>query len=302
MKTIKISLAVVAIAAITFVVIRSLIDRIEPEDAVLSENQFTKRIDQEIESLSKLPENNFSSNVYKEIDFLIDDYYASNRLGNTQIENDQRKDNFKESLYSTYSDKFIQEAFHVFRGSEWGVEDLTFIRTEYQALRKSELLKIGSTVDKKFTEIQAIFTKYDEIVGFINSSKGFSYSASGLSDRFPISEVRNKITQTKTYLNNGLGNKYVNNCIRLRDGLGEIPQSLFRAHVRYLDNKIIYWSEMYPNYASQADYANNLYKPLKSEIDALDNDIYNVPNFNSEYNRLSNKWSADNQKAYNHKY
>lgn len=302
MKAVKISLAVIAIAAIAFFVIWSLTPPEKPEDTVLSKNQFTLRIEQEIDSLGNMPDNKFSQEVYKEIDYRINSYYDEGRLGENSSENDQWKENLTKNLYSAYADKFIKQAFYVFHGSEWNVEDLRFIRSEYQTLRKSGLLEKGSPVDKKFTEIQTIFNKYDEVVGFVNNSKGFSYSASGLSNRFPISEVRSKITQTRTYLSNRLENKYVNNCVHLRDELKEIPQSLFKTHVRYLDNKIIYWSEMYPNYASQSDYVNNLYKLLKSEIDALDNNIYNVPNFDSEYNRLSKKWSADNTKAYNYKY
>jgi hypothetical protein len=34
----------------------------------------------------------------------------------------------------------------------------------------------------------------------------------------------------------------------------------------------------------------------------LDNNTYNVANFDREYQKLSDKWSADNTKAYNYKY
>jgi hypothetical protein len=157
-------------------------------------------------------------------------------------------------------------------------------------------------VDKEFTKIQTIFDKYDEIVALISSCKGFAFSGTALSNRFPIADVQSKIARAADYRKNNLENGYVNNCIRLHDGLREIPQALFRAHVHYLDNKIDEWSEMYSNYNSHSDYVNNLNRPLKTEIDTLDNDIYNVSNFDSEYKRLSGKWSADNTKAYNYKY
>jgi len=99
-----------------------------------------------------------------------------------------------------------------------------------------------------------------------------------------------------------LENELVNNCTKLHNGLKEIPQYLFSAQVDYLEHKINNWSGLYSNYNSQSDYSNNLYKPLKAEIEALDNDIYNVSNFDSEYNRLLQKWSDDNTKAYKHKY
>jgi hypothetical protein len=266
------------------------------------ENQFTRRIEQEIDSLGKWPDSKFCKDFYKEAGYHIDDYYEQGRLGNTPSENDQWKENLTKNLYSAYADKFVSQAFYVFRNSEWIVEDLKFIRSEYQTLRKSKLLEKGSPVDKKLAEIQTIFSKYDEIVGFISVCRNFSYSASGLFDRFPISEAQDKISRAKIYRDSRLGNEYINHCTRLHDGLNEIPQVLFRAHVRYLDVKINNWSDMYSNFNSQSDYANNLYKPLKNEIEALDNDIYHVANFDREYNRLSNKWSADNTNAYNYDY
>lgn len=309
MKAIKISLAVTVIAAIAFFTIRSLVIINPPLPPPVPKNQFTKRIEMEIDSLGKLPDSNFCNEEYDNIKFFIDDYYNPHppqypygRLGNTQLENDEWKEILTINLYSAYADKFIKQAFYVFRGSNWEFEDLRFIRNEYQTLRSSSLLQRDTPVDKDFTKIQSILSKYDEIADFISTSNGFSYSASGLSDRFPISEVDGKISRAKTYQNNHLENGYVNNCTRLRNGLKEIPQALFRAHVRYLDNKVTYWSGFYSNYISQSDYANNLYRPLKSEIEALDNETYNVANFDNEYQRLLDKWSADNTKAYNYQY
>jgi hypothetical protein len=302
MKAVKISLAVIVVAVIGFFVIRSLVTtgKVKPID--LPKNQFTERIEQEIDSLGKLPDHQFCKDFYKEVGYHIADYYKQGRLGKNQSENDQWKENLTKNLFSAYADKFIKQSFYVFRDSEWDINALNFIRSEYQTLRKSPLLEHGSVVAQEFDKFQAVFEKYDEITGFISSCKWFSYSSSSLSDRFPIADVASRISRAATYRNNRLENEYVNNCTRLHDGLKEVPQALFRAHVRYLDNKIYQWSGLYPKYNSQSDYANNLYKPLKSEIDALDNDIYRVANFNSEYNRLSNKWSADNTKAYNYSY
>lgn len=309
MKTLKISLAVIVGAAIIIFIFRSLVFTSDPKKIALAKNPFTDRIEKEIESLSKLPESKFCKETFDNVQYLILDYYKPNppkypngRLGKTQSENDQWKENLTKNLYSVYADKFISQALFVFRGTEWKVEDLHFIRNEYQTLQKSKLLQKGSPVDKKFREIQNIINKYDEIAGFISRCKGFSYSASGLSDHFPLSEIQGKISRAATYQNNSSENGYVDRCKRLHDGLKEIPQELFSAHVRYLDNKINQWSDLYSNYNSQSDYVNNLYKPIKSEIDALDNDIYHTGNFDNEYDRLSSKWSADNSRAYNYSY
>jgi DNA repair ATPase RecN len=261
-------------------------------------NQFTKRIEQEIDSLGKWPDSKFCKDFYDEVAYHIDNYYNDGRLGQTASENEQWKENLTKNLYSAYTGKFVNQAFYVFDRSEWKIDDLKFIRSEYQTLRKSKLLEKGSPVDKKFMEIQTILSKYDEIAGFISGCKRFSYSAFGLSDRFPISTAQGKLSQARIYLSSPYAS--VNHCSRLHDGLNDIPQTLFRAHVRYLDKKITHWSGMFKHYNSHSDYVNNLHKPLKEEIDALDNDIYSVNNFNSEHNRLSNKWDADNVKANKH--
>ncbi|GAP71384.1 hypothetical protein SAMD00024442_11_48 [Candidatus Symbiothrix dinenymphae] len=302
-KKVIILVAAVAVAA-AIGVIMWITSLDKAKETALPKNQFTAKIEQEIEQFSRKPDSKFCKDYYSEVAYHINDFYKQNRFGNNQSENDQWKENLEKNLYSTYSDKFIKQAFTVFRGSEWKSADLKFIQAEKNDLKKSQLLVAGSPVDKEFTKIQTALNKYNEIVGFISSCKDLSYSGSSLSDRFPIADVQSKIRYAVSLQQNRLENDFVNNCSRLHDGLKSIPQSLFREHVRYLDNKINNWSGLYSNYNSQSDYSNNLYKPLKSEIEALDKDkdIYNVSNFDSEYKRLSDKWSADNTKAYNYSY
>jgi hypothetical protein len=302
MKAIKISLAVIVVVAIGFFVIRSLIPTKPIEPPPLPENQFTNRIEREIDSVGKFSDSTFCSNFYNEVAYHIEDYYKQGRLGNGQSENDQWKENLSKKLYSAYADKFIKQAFYVFRHKEWSINDLRFIRSEYQTLQKSKLLEKASPVDKDFIKMKTIFSKYDEIVNFISSCTNYSYSSKSLSDNFPIDDVQDKIQVATTFINNSLENEFVNNCTRLHNDLDTITQILFKAHVKYLDNKIDQWSGMYPNYKSQNEYTNNLHNPLQSEIDNLRNNIYNVANCDSECDRLSSKWSADNVKAYNYTY
>jgi hypothetical protein len=301
MKALKISLAVIVLAAIIFIVWKWIIVSPPPPPPPPPKNEVTRRIGQVIDSIRKLPDSKFCEAFYKEITYHIDSYFKEGRLGvnpSDTLGNRQNKENFTKNLYSVYVEKFISQAFYVLNRSEWKIDDLNFIRSEYQTLRKSKLLEKGSPVDKEFAKIQSVFSKYDEIVAYISACKNFSHPVSGLDNRFPASDMQNKISQAVTYLNNSLGNAYVNHCTRLRDGLKEIPQVLFSVHVKYLDNKIDRYSNRYSNCTSQSDYANTLYKPLKSEIDALDNDIYNVANFDSEYKRLLDKWKTDSQEAY----
>lgn len=303
MKAIKISLLIIAIGAIAYFVVKSL-GNIPPEKEIdLPKNQFTMRIESEIDSLRRFPESRFCSDYYHEVNYRINDYYKKDRFGVTSSENEQWNDNLTKDLYSAYVDKFIQQAFYVFKGSQWEIEKLNFIRKESQSLRKSPFLEKGSPMDKKFAEIQAIFNKYDEINSFISKCNGFSFSSYNLSDNYPISDVHNYTSQSKAYLSDNLDNIYVNNCSRLKASLQEIPQSLFDAHIRYLDKKIEQWSNMYPDFSSQKDYSQNLYSIIEKQINLdLNNSIYNVSNFDREQKRLLSKWSADNVKAYKYDY
>ncbi len=302
MKLVKISLIIIVISAIVFFVIDSLVTTPPPLTPSSPENQFVRRIQQEIDSLGKLPDTKFCQDFYKEIQYYINDYHADNRLDETPLGNNQWKKTLTSDLYSMYAEKFIRQAFYVFDHSEWNVEKLKFIRNEYQTLRNSEWLEKGSPVDQKFTEIQTIFSKYDEIQYFISTCNHFSYLSSRLSDRFPIADVKSKIARSRTYLSNNLENSYVSHCARLRDGLKEIPQKLFRAHVRHLDNKIQQWSGFYPNYNSHKDYLHNLNRPLSEEIEVLETNTYNISGYTYEYNRLKYKWITDNTEAYNYNY
>ena len=272
----------------------------------LPKNQFTAKIEQEIEQLKAKPDSKFCKDFYKEVAFHINEFYKPlppkypfGRFGKTQSETDQWKENLESNLYSAYTQKFIMQVKTVFRGSEWKQEDLKFIQTEKNELKKSKLLGLDSPVDKDFTTIQTALNKYNEIVSFISSCKGYSCSKTGVLDHFPIAEVRSKIQRAASLRSNHLENEYLNNCIRLHDGLKEIPSMLFNAHVRYLDRKIDYWSNMWCNYISHRDYSNNLNIPVKNEINDLSNsNIYSGINVDGECSRLFNKWSTDNQKAY----
>lgn len=300
MKAIKIGLALAVVGMIAYFIIQSLIGVPEPPVVPLAHNQFTKRIEQETDSLGRLPDSRFCRQFYDEIRYHIDNYHSQRRLGGNQLENDQWRANLHKNLYSAYAGKFIDQAFFVFRGQGWGQEDLVFIRSECRALKYSPMLKGHSPVDNKLSEIQEILRKHDEIASFISSCETYTAFGSSLSDRFPIAESQDIISRAAEYRRSSLGNVLVNNCTRLHNGLKAVPQFLFQAHVSYLDGKIDRWSGLYANYNSQLAYSDNLYGPLEAEIKSLDNDVYELPNFEREYNRLTAKWETDAEKAYAH--
>src|SRR5690554_2248911 len=299
MKAIKIGLAIVVIGAIAFFVIKSLGSTNELEEIPPSKNAFVERIKNEIGSIKTHPNSEFNKSIYTDIKYLIDDHYKPHppqhpygRLGETQGENDQRKDILSRDLYSAYANKFLEQAFYVFNNTSWKSKDLAFIRREYKALQDSPYLESGNALNTKFEDIKRIFNKYDEINRFISSCNKFSYPTNpALKDTFPIDDVRSKLNQVTTYRNTRLGNSYLNNCERLHIALNAIPQNLYDKHFKYLDNKIDAWSGMFEAYNSQKTYTDNVYTPFKNEIELLDNTLYQIPALpNIKYNHLMKKW------------
>ncbi len=299
MKAIKIILLIVVLAVISFLVKGWFVEVKDVGIVKPAENQYTKRIESEIDSLGRSSVNVFSSKLYQDILYLITDYHKQGFLGKSANDNEQWKDILQKNLYSVYAPKFVEQAMYVFNGSDWKIDHLKFIRSEVKKLQKSSYLERNSSVDTLFGNIQCILMKYDEIANFIATTDNFSYSNYELSARFP--DVSDKVQKACAYLENNLDNYYVKNCVRLKNGLKQIPQSLFKAHVAYLEHKIDKWSGQYSNYSSQGDYSDNLYEPLKSEIEALEN-IYGVQDFDEECERLLEKWSADNVAAYDYEY
>ncbi len=306
MKALKISLVVIVVATIgsgIFLWIQSIK---EPEKIQAPINQFTVMLEKKIEQLKAKPDNKFCKDFYQEIAHNINEFYKPlppiypyGRFGKTQSENDQWKENLENNLYVAYVEKFIKQAHTIFHESEWKPENLKFIQAEKNELKKSKLLVAGSPVDKEFTTIQSTLNKYNEIVSFISSCKSYGYLNTELAARFPIAEVQSRLARCGSLLSNRLENEFVNNCTHLHNELKEIPKGMFHAHVRYLDKKIDYWSNLWCNYNSHRDYSSNLNIPIKMEIDDLSNSIiYSGVNVDGECSRLYSKWSIDNQEAY----
>ncbi|GHB36283.1 hypothetical protein [Mongoliitalea lutea] len=300
MKNIKIGLLVILGLAIVFGFFYWSNEITPPPPVEESDNQFIQNVNGKIKELSGVPESRFSQSLYAEIEYLINDYYTNDRLGSNPTENEQVKLNLTKSLYSTYVEKFVTQAYYVFNNLTWDPADLRFIKNESLSLRRSPLLAAQSQVERQLSEIQRIISQYEEIESFIRICKSFSYLETGLSDRFPIDIVTEKINSSLEINQSRFGNRYLFNCVRLNEDLGNIPEILFTAHVKYLDNKINNWSGAYINFNSQRTYADNVFIPISKEIETIDNDIYNSSRFNQEYLSLKRKWDSDAQKAYNH--
>lgn len=300
MKKIKISLAVAVLASIGFCAWHFLGDEIFPPKVLTPpRNEFIERIEGEIDSLKRLPASVFCKEFYNGIQYRINDYHKQQFLGKNLNDNSQWMEILSKNLYTAYAPKFAEQALYVFKGTEWKIADLHFIRSEVITVQSSNYLEHGSSVDNSFKNIRSILSKYDEISGFITLCSNISYSYSDINSRFPINDVTNKIQKAKTYLSNNLDNSYVNNCPRLKAGLKGIPLKLFSIHVAYLKNKIHFHSSKYTDYNYQSDYSKVIYTPLKNELNELDNEIYGIEDntFDSNYNSLEGSLNADNLNA-----
>jgi hypothetical protein len=309
MKAVKIILVVVVIGLIAFFVNKWLVDPIEKPSVALAENQFREKIAEDIKDLSNLPDNKFSKETYNSVKSLIEDFYKPHppqypygRLGNTQLENDQWKENYSKNLYVAYADKFIKQAFYVFNNSEWQISNLAFIRSECQLLRNSKFLENGSPVDKSFSKIQQILGKYDEINNFLATSRNFASPGYSLSSNFPFSNLKIKISRIDTYKKNNLDNVYVNKCARLHLGLANNKKYLIDTYLNYLDRKIVNWTGKYKQFqfTSFNEYQSIIYNPLKTELENFKNNS-EYYNFNYDHNRyisISNRLNSDRKEAY----
>jgi len=300
MKKIKIFLIAIAIIILGVCTLIWWDSIVEPELPPKPKNQFIERIESEIYSLTKVPVNVSYKKFCEDIQYRITDYHKERFLDTNDNDNNQWKDILSKKLYSACATKFIEFATYVFKGSEWKIDNLKFIRNESKTLKTSPYLEQGSPVSVSIKEIDNILKKYDEIAGFISTCNNFSYSNYDIYDRFP--DISDKIKKTQDYLTNNLGNNYVKNCVRLKEGLEAIPQKLFNKHIDYLQTKIQQNANKYEDFNSQYNYNRDIYQPLRRQVDDLDNNIYGIDynTFDRGYKNLDELLSTYNQQATNY--
>lgn len=302
MKTIKVSLTIIVIATIACGVFFWVQRTSDPQKTKPPENQFTLKIEKEIEQLKAKPEYLFCKDFYILVMFNISEFHKKNAFSINSTENNRWKLNLESNLYVAYANKFIKQSKAIFAANEWKDKDLNFIQSEKNELKNSKFLFEGSLIEKELNLIQTALDKYNEISYFITSCEKFEYSNTDLSARFPIPDVQSKIYRSSNLIRNRLENNFVVNCSRLQDRLKAIPLALMKKHIWYLDNKINNSTGNYSLYQSYNDYSNILYRPLKSEIEDFRKVGYSLSSFDSEYTRLLNTLNSDNRKAYNFSY
>ncbi len=291
---------IVVLAIIGFSVWNWIVNINGPKNITPQKNLYTTRINNEIESLKKMPVNVYCPKFYKDIQYRINDYHTQKFLGNSANDNDQWHEILLKNLYSAYASKFLTQANFTFINSEWKTNDLKIISSELQMLRSSPYLEQNSPIANSFNVLNEIVRKYDEINIFIFNCNNFAYSNYNLNVQFP--NMKDKIQKANNLLKNRLDNIYVNNCSRLKVGLKDIPNKLFEKHVFYLTKKINENGTRYTEFPSQLDFSNSIYTPLKTELDSLNNDIYSINEntFQKEYTKLYELLSYYNRNATNY--
>ena len=304
MKIIKIIIAISIIAAIALVAM-NWIGGTPPPPPIVEEtptvNTYVTRIQAEIASIRKAPASIISKEQYENTKYLIADFHQQNLLSSNANDGNQWKEILSRDVYTAYAGKFKEQAMYVFENSEWNVDDINTIRSELKQLRSSTYLEKDSPLAVSFKKIDTILDKYDEIASFIRKCKNYRFTDYSLQTAFP--SPTDNIEQAKNYLKNKLENPYVNNCLRLKEGLQAIPIMLFDEHVRYLRTKISEHADNYPEYSTQAAYSTSVFTPLKNQLKALSNEVYELTEedlFRREHEALERLLSSYNMRAANH--
>jgi hypothetical protein len=295
-KLIKITVILLTISIITYIVYNSLASTDKTGEIDLPKNLFIERIENEINNIIHLPNDVFNKKEYEKIKYYIEDDFENNRFSLNNTDNQQWKENLSKTLYAAYSSKFVNQATSILSQQEWQQKNLDYIEKETNILIQSEFLERGSKTDKDLGNINKAIEKYYEIKRFIASCL-FEVKSNDMNSRFPLALVKNKIAKANQYRNNSLENSLTNNCLKLHEGLKEIPKKLLNIHERYMNNKISSFGNNYKNYLDYRGFADNLYNPIKIEIQGVNSDIYPTGGADAKKSYLLNIWEEVNKKA-----
>jgi len=292
MKTLKISLVIIAIAAVAgYFLWKWVVIPPPPPPPPSVANEWEKKIRDKIDSLNQHSAAKFCPAFYTEIKNNIPEFEEAGKIDN------KTATDLAKNLDYAYFDKFIAQAFHVFRGSEWQPSDRSFIDTETEKLQKSKFLDPVSNVNKKLIEILDILQTYNKVDSFIQSVD--SYVKRGA---FSLEKSKAYLFSIQQYKSDGLG-QYVNNCTSLHDALKDLPEKLYTKHLNYVKQSINANRNAYRNTSFSGvnwaqktnDYKNKIYFPVIAIINELETEknIYNVSTINSDLSALKDIWEKE---------
>lgn len=266
MKNVKIILSIIFLGFVGTLVYL-LFSTIIPPPPPPPEKDYFKRIENQIDSLEFEPENKLNLEKFNRITYTIKKYAESGLLDSIKQDNDTKREILEKDLISVYSVKFVKQAMYVFQRSEWRQTDISQIRLGVNALINSPYLRRGTSVANDLENFISIIAKYDEITAFVDSCKNLSVPIDQVDSKFP--DVSDKIRRSKQYLSEGLENSYVNNCLRLREDLENVPEFLFESNKRFILAKINLLGPKCAEFSSQNDFNKNISQKIGYEIDNL---------------------------------
>ncbi len=302
MKIIKILLAVIVLGGIGYFVWQSVANPGEKSPPPVISSPFVDKIREEIDSLSKLTSSDFNGELYRNIQYRIDEWGKRKQFGETEFESDQQQDNLSRDLYAVYVSGFIVKAFVVFRSDEWDSSDRRYLATESNELKKSPYLDVNSKVREKLEEIQAILQQYNRVQNFVDNMNSYLDTSP-----FNFDTSKNWLAQVKDLKNRALGNKYVYNCKKFNVALNTAPARAYSKHLNSVRSQIFAKSGTYRNgtYSGQnwaqktADYRDKVYEPVVEEMSFLQSnsdDLYGLSAYD-DLQSLNNRWNRELQDA-----
>jgi len=269
MKNVKIGIFVGFIVLIGFIILKmggEGIGSLGGPDSTEISKELISSIQNKIDSLKREPENKLSQDFYAKIKIAITTAAKAGKLGVNDEENKKNQEILEKNLFSAYAEKFVAQAMYVFKRSEWKQTDILQIRSGVNELSTSLHLERGSPVANSFTTIKSTIEKYDDITAFVNSCKSFTVSPDQPETRFP--DVTDKITRAQQYLARNLENSFVNNCLRLKEELTNVPKFLADNNYNYLFRKVEIQGGRYME-LSRKDH-QELTKNVRSEVGSFE--------------------------------
>jgi hypothetical protein len=202
MKKLKVSLIVIVLILIGTGIFYGIQHLIPPPQPPTPNNQFILDINKKTKHLKTIDDKFECQEHYKNTLHDINDFHKGSSFSKDPVSNEKWKDNLESELEAAYRPIFLRHVKAVFRGTEWKTEDLEYIQTELNELKRSKRLVSGSPIDRQFITIQIVLNKYNEIASFISSCNYFNPSTSDLFGRYPISDVIDKMQRKAILLSN----------------------------------------------------------------------------------------------------
>ncbi|MBQ2187581.1 MAG: hypothetical protein II401_03345 [Bacteroidales bacterium] len=302
-KTIKIVLATIAVAVVCYLIVIFVGNKIKGDGIKkpsFAQTYFTEKLDRRIDSLKNMQNDRFCRDLYNLINSDIDYYDKENVLDPAVPSNDSLvAAYYKKVTLVAYGNKFYNQAYYIFKNTNWNEKDIDFIRSENDELSSSKYLEPRSPLSNKFDDIKSVLQEYDDLWKFVNECT-YLYQNYSIDHKYDQNKDAATIAQSADYLKGNINHKEILNCTNLKIRLEKVNDALFVRHYTYLKRKIGHWSDKYNQYESQPAYSNSLYTPLIQQINAFDNLVYHVDQsaFTNKHNELKELENKDNTRAY----